>query len=90
MGGINIQPLWGWFVVLRIFMSTVFTGGYFCSTPAGLEKDDYHSLPPISSVAINIKPLRGLIIILHNVKHGCTTPCTCNKLINYISNINLP
>jgi hypothetical protein len=33
---INIQPLQGWFVVLRIFVSTGFTGGYFCSTPTGL------------------------------------------------------
>jgi hypothetical protein len=35
-GGINIQPFQGWFNVLRIFVSTGFTGGYFYSTPAGL------------------------------------------------------
>jgi hypothetical protein len=33
---INIQPFQGWFVVLRIFVSTGFTGGYFYSTPSGL------------------------------------------------------
>jgi hypothetical protein len=58
IGGINIQPLQGWVVVLRIFVSTGFTGGYFYSTPSGLDVVSYIS-PAVSLLVINFQSMWG-------------------------------